>query len=539
MERFEANIDNVKEIKNIMSDIKDDIFDTINIRLGNDKPALEKRSLFVKKAIDGNLSLDTDAFEYVIKELIKLHSTPTSKTPIKTINDITSKENYGDFITFIEDEKKHYIIGDLHADLNSFLQILKSIKFQEEFDKIRLVFLGDYIDRGKDRVELINRLILLKFLLPDNIYLLKGNHELYIKDEDDNFVSPMMNADSSYFFNFLTILSTDEQYKQYGVSKEYIQLFADFFDSLPIAALFNFDNIKICAVHGGLPRVDLNSEDYYGSKKYESFNLLLDKTTKDCIGISQQTNMLWSDPYDGYNEGFRDSSDIRFAFSKNQFIAFCKLYDIYLVLRAHEQQRNGYRSYFDDRLISVFSSGGRNMEDDDIANDHSYYSSVSPNILSIQKQSILSMNINFTEDAGRQIEKNFLYNKIKRVRTKHQTKYVSYSPLDKKNVKFNEIDPDDGILYIVDGYNQSNKRIIQIKEKILEITAWNLQQFYGIHKDFHIKINTESKTITNLSDIFISVDLSDIPLQKNQEVVVGKNNFILSVEKCGLLNIVF
>jgi hypothetical protein len=239
----------------------------------DDNLGLEK-SLIVADAISGKLTLGSKAFVEIIGELITLHDTKSSTNIINRLDDISSQENYSDFITFSADNKDYYIIGDLHADLKSFLQIFAAINFKENFENINIVFLGDYIDRGKDKLELINRIILLKYLLPANIHLLRGNHELYIMDKDNNYVSPMLNADMSYLFNFLTLLSTDEKYKTYGVTKELIKLYADFFDSMPTLALFNFRNIKVCAMHGGLPRANLNCNDYYSSDEYKSFNRL-------------------------------------------------------------------------------------------------------------------------------------------------------------------------------------------------------------------------------------------------------------------------
>lgn len=524
-------VNDLLEIKKILDDKDDNMLEKTSILLGNSISSIKKRTKIITDAINGTISLQSDTFVKVIEELIVLQNHKTSKNSINTLTDIKTQENFSDFITFSEDDKKYYVIGDLHADLNSFLEILKSIKFQEDFDNINLVFLGDYIDRGKDKLELVNRIILLKYLLPNNIHLLRGNHELYRIDNDGNYQSPMLNADMSYLFDFLTLLATDEKYKEYGITKEYIKLYADFFDSMPTVALFNFKNIKICAMHGGLPRADLYSNDYYDSQSYTNFNTLLDSTTKDNVGISQKINMLWSDPYDGYDEGFTNTSEVRFSFSKNQFIAFCKKYDIDMILRAHEAQHNGYKPYFDNRLISVFSSGGKKL-DGTLINEHSYYDTVSPNFLEITDKSIKSININFDEKKPAELEQKFSFKAILENRAKHEKNYKSYTPIKISNL-FEDIQNSSDSIQIIDIKNKKNKKIFLSEEIILSHS--DLQQFNGIHKDLKFSIDKANQTITNLCELSLIVGVNGAVINKGQTINVMDAFVIYSEDAFSLL----
>ena len=58
------------------------------------------------------------------------------------------------------------------------LNILESepVRWEEEING-KLVFLGDYIDRGPFGVEVILLLLILKQRYPTSVYLLRGNHE--------------------------------------------------------------------------------------------------------------------------------------------------------------------------------------------------------------------------------------------------------------------------------------------------------------------------------------------------------------------------
>ena len=64
-------------------------------------------------------------------------------------------------------------VGDTHGDLEATEKIIhRHLK-----SKNKLVFLGDYVDRGPASLENINFLLGQKLEHPDSLYLLMGNHE--------------------------------------------------------------------------------------------------------------------------------------------------------------------------------------------------------------------------------------------------------------------------------------------------------------------------------------------------------------------------
>ena len=70
---------------------------------------------------------------------------------------------------------KVIFVGDTHGDLEATEKVVhKYLK-----PKNRLVFLGDYVDRGPSSLENINFLLEQKIEHPDSLYLLMGNHEGY------------------------------------------------------------------------------------------------------------------------------------------------------------------------------------------------------------------------------------------------------------------------------------------------------------------------------------------------------------------------
>lgn len=71
-----------------------------------------------------------------------------------------------------------YAFGDIHGDLYKLKTLIERLYIKEKEDI--LIFLGDYIDRGKYSFEVIDYLIELKDKY--NCIFIKGNHELMFLD---------------------------------------------------------------------------------------------------------------------------------------------------------------------------------------------------------------------------------------------------------------------------------------------------------------------------------------------------------------------
>lgn len=72
--------------------------------------------------------------------------------------------------------KRRIFIGDIHGEYTKLKDLLEDLHIQPEDE---LIFLGDYIDRGKDSKGVLEILRKLKEKLP-NVRLLWGNHELHL-----------------------------------------------------------------------------------------------------------------------------------------------------------------------------------------------------------------------------------------------------------------------------------------------------------------------------------------------------------------------
>lgn len=258
------------------------------------------------------------------------------------------------------------VIGDIHCDYNALTGVFKKLS-QSKYDyfgKAIFVFIGDYIDRGLLPLQTIRFLLNLKVLLGDRCVLLKGNHDqIKLNEEDNKLYSEVRPAETVELFN--EYLSIDARKK-----------LKSFFDSLPYFATIDRDTKKILFVHGSIPRDEYL--DIFNLEKIKSLKFSdQEDTTNDIFKLLN--SMLWGDPT---NVKFKmNGSSIRFEFGSDQFEKFMKKNYFTNLIRGHEPVEYGFKAMYDDRLITVFSSGG-------LANDHSYYNeSVSyPSFLIIDEE---------------------------------------------------------------------------------------------------------------------------------------------------------
>ena len=116
---------------------------------------------------------------------------------------------------------KVIVVGDVHGDLNQFIYPL--IYFMNDIDNSKIIYLGDYIDRGESNVYIYEILNALNNIpeFKNKIVFLRGNHESFDAGTYDYMhtdVEEMLSSDSriksfmfDMFFNMdLDIVHYDE-----------------------------------------------------------------------------------------------------------------------------------------------------------------------------------------------------------------------------------------------------------------------------------------------------------------------------------------
>ncbi|MDR1628446.1 MAG: metallophosphoesterase, partial [Oscillospiraceae bacterium] len=71
---------------------------------------------------------------------------------------------------------KFWVVGDVHGDFRAVSFVANCI-FEEVPKGTKFLFLGDYVDRGSQSIEIAILLFILKIMFPNQVYLLRGNHE--------------------------------------------------------------------------------------------------------------------------------------------------------------------------------------------------------------------------------------------------------------------------------------------------------------------------------------------------------------------------
>ena len=80
------------------------------------------------------------------------------------------------------------IIGDIHGQYYDFMKILSLVGDTDENLPTNLLFLGDYVDRGANSIEVMTLIMALKFNYPKKVMLLRGNHESRCMTSTYNFM---------------------------------------------------------------------------------------------------------------------------------------------------------------------------------------------------------------------------------------------------------------------------------------------------------------------------------------------------------------
>jgi serine/threonine-protein phosphatase PP1 catalytic subunit len=209
------------------------------------------------------------------------------------------------------------VVGDIHGQFTDLLRIFRMCGMPP---KANYLFLGDYVDRGKQSLETLLLLLCFKIKYPENVFLLRGNHEC---------------ASVTRVYGFY-----DECKRR--VSVKIWKSLVDTFNALPIAATIGG---KIFCVHGGLSPSLTSLHDIYEIAR-----------PSDVPDSGLLSDLLWSDPDPSVHLWRDNDRGVSYCFGRQVLDRFCRKFRFDLVARGHMVVEDGYEFFGNRRLVTIFSA---------------------------------------------------------------------------------------------------------------------------------------------------------------------------------------
>jgi diadenosine tetraphosphatase ApaH/serine/threonine PP2A family protein phosphatase len=220
------------------------------------------------------------------------------------------------------------VIGDLHGDLDSLISILQNSGFTQKLAAHKdatLVFLGDYGDRGPYSAEVYYTVLRLKLAFPEQVVLLRGNHE----GPEDLTASP---HDLPMQFQ--------DRFKENGKAaySKVRELFTYLYNAVLVEE-------RCLMVHGGLPPNVNSIQDLARAH--------LTHPEKEFL-----EDLLWSDPNDMVKTVLRSPRGAGKLFGRRVTETVLNKIGVKILIRGHEQCEDGFKLNHDGKVLTLFSRKG-------------------------------------------------------------------------------------------------------------------------------------------------------------------------------------
>ncbi|KAH1220764.1 Serine/threonine-protein phosphatase BSL2 [Glycine max] len=199
------------------------------------------------------------------------------------------------------------IFGDLHGQFGDLMRLFDEYGAPSTAGDIAYIdylFLGDYVDRGQHSLETISLLLALKVEYPNNVHLIRGNHEA---------------ADINALFGF-RIECIERMGERDGIWTWH--RINRLFNWLPLAALIEK---KIICMHGGIGRSINHVEQIENIQRPITME----------AGSIVLMDLLWSDPTENDSvEGLRPNArgPGLVTFGPDRVMEFCNNNDLQLII---------------------------------------------------------------------------------------------------------------------------------------------------------------------------------------------------------------
>lgn len=264
-----------------------------------------------------NLEIDS-----IIDKLLEVRGGKPGKQVQLPENDVKSvalksREVIMSQSALLELEAPIKICGDIHGQYYDLLRLFEYGGFPPDANYL---FLGDYVDRGKQSLETICLLLAYKIKYPENFFILRGNHEC---------------SSINRIYGFY-----DECKRRHNI--KLWKTFTDCFNCLPVAAIVDE---KIFCMHGGLSP-ELASMD--------QIRKIMRPTDIPDTGLL--CDLLWSDPDKDIVGWGENDRGVSFTFGADVVSSFLKRHDLDLICRAHQVVEDGYEFFAKRQLVTIFSA---------------------------------------------------------------------------------------------------------------------------------------------------------------------------------------
>lgn len=203
------------------------------------------------------------------------------------------------------------VVGDIHGHFFDFLGMMGMVD-----QSFNILFLGDYVDRGYNSVELFMHLMIMKITRRDKVFLLRGNHENRAQTAAYGFMSEcVLKYDHLIYWKICEV-----------------------FELLPVAAIVDR---KYFCVHGGISP-DLSCEWLEALDRVEEYAEI------SCI--------LWGDPCDDIDYFKPSQRGAGFLYGELAVEEFLGRVGCSHLVRSHQLVFSGAEKHFGGRCITIWSS---------------------------------------------------------------------------------------------------------------------------------------------------------------------------------------
>jgi len=247
---------------------------------------------------------------------------PIPLFPLEIIRDLCREalDHFRSQTAILEIDCPVFVIGDIHGNLADLIRVLFHIR---PIATNRVLFLGDYVDRGEYSTQVVMLLFALSLKYPESVFMLRGNHEFSSVSSRYGFSSELL-----------------EVYKDQAPIP--FRLFHGCFEWMPICASLS---CGILCLHGGISPHLKSWSDFLG----------IERPLADCDEVPV-SDIMWSDPTDriaGFEQNTRGLGVFFGAEAVSDFLAH---FGLKKIIRAHQCVAQGVQDFANKQVYTVFSS---------------------------------------------------------------------------------------------------------------------------------------------------------------------------------------